>query len=210
MLQNYLLLSFFLSKGVIHQYSCVERPKQNSVVERKHQHLLNVARSLYFQSCLPITFGRECILMAAYLINRTPSSILGWQTPFSQLFGKVAEYAALRTFGCLCFASTTSSHHSKFHPRAVPFVFVGYPPGVKRYRWFDIENKNFLFPGILYFMSISSILVQYHCPLTLLTHSRTLFCQKLLILLAILPFLTVHSPSLLWLALLWMFHHPLI
>lgn len=37
---------FFSSKGVIHQKICVEKFQQNVIVERKHQNLLNVARSL--------------------------------------------------------------------------------------------------------------------------------------------------------------------
>ena len=53
---EFALNSFYASKCVIHQLSYVETPQQNVVVERKHQHLLAIARALRFQANLPLKF----------------------------------------------------------------------------------------------------------------------------------------------------------
>ncbi|KAJ9553297.1 hypothetical protein OSB04_017342 [Centaurea solstitialis] len=134
--------NFFLDKGILHQRSCVGRPQQNSVVERKHQHLLNVARSLMFQSKVPLHLWSQSILTVAFLINRTPSEVLGNRTPYEVLHGRVPDFSRLRTFGCLAFASTLANQLHKFSPRAKACVFVGYHVGMKAYKLLDLETKQ--------------------------------------------------------------------
>ena len=101
---------FFNDKGVLHQFSCLKRPQQNVVVKRKHQHLLNVAQALYFQSRVLIGFWLDCVLTATHLINRTPFPLIGDQTPYELLFHKPVDDASLEVFGCLAFPSTLTAH----------------------------------------------------------------------------------------------------
>lgn len=48
--------TYFRDNGIIHKTSCVGTLQQNGRVERKHRHILNVARALRFQAQFPIQF----------------------------------------------------------------------------------------------------------------------------------------------------------
>ena len=130
--------------GMIHQFSCAYTPQQNSVVERKHQHLLNVARSLLFQSNVPLPYWSDCVLTAAHLINRLPSPLLGKKSPYELLLNKQLDYTLLKSFGCLCYASTNNHERNKFSPRSRACVFLGYPSSFKGYKVLDLESHSIL------------------------------------------------------------------
>ena len=120
--QEFFLKDFYAQHGIIHQHSCVER---------KHQQILNIARALKFQSNIPLCYWGDYVLIAVHIINRLPSIVLDHKTPFEKLYCKTPSYHHLKVFGCLCFASTLAHNRSKFAPRSIHCVFIGYPFGVK-------------------------------------------------------------------------------
>ncbi|GJX75405.1 retrovirus-related pol polyprotein from transposon TNT 1-94 [Tanacetum coccineum] len=113
-------------------------PQQNGVVERKHRHLLETARALRIHASLPKKFLGDCILAATYLINKMPMKQLSWKSPFEVLHGIPPSDDTLKTIRCLCYATSLKPHKDKFDPRGIKCVFIGYPPGQKGYKLYNL------------------------------------------------------------------------
>ncbi|CAM8928890.1 unnamed protein product [Rhodiola kirilowii] len=136
------LQDFFKRQGCIHQTSCVYTPQQNGAVERKHRHLLEVARGLRLQAHLPKLFWGDCVLTATYIINRLPTRILNNKSPFEALFGKSPSLDHMRVFGCLVYACTLKRDRDKMDPRSSACVFLGYSPTQKGYKLLCLKNNK--------------------------------------------------------------------
>lgn len=83
------VVDLLASRGIVHQNSCVYTSHQNGTFERKHRHILDVARALRFQSFFSIFFWRECVRTVMYLINKLPTEVLGGKSPYEMLHQKV-------------------------------------------------------------------------------------------------------------------------
>ena len=70
------LRPYFVKQGIIFETSYVKTPQQNGRGERKHQHILNVARAFRFQANLPLKFWGGCVKATCLLINRTRTLVL--------------------------------------------------------------------------------------------------------------------------------------
>ena len=146
---------FFSQKGIQHQTSCADRPQQNARVERKHRHILEIARSLRFQSGLPLSSWGDCVMTAVHLINRLPTPVLGNKTPYEVLFHAPPTYDHLRVFGCLAFASNPQHSSDKFQPRGVTCTFLGYPSSQKGYKLLNLlTNQTFVSRDVMFHETI--------------------------------------------------------
>jgi hypothetical protein len=159
--------SFYVQHGTLHQKSCVGTPQQNATVERKHQHLLAVARALRFQANLPLPFWGYCVLTATHLINRTPTPLLANKSPFEVLFNKSPNYSYLRVFGCLCYATTLSHNRHKFAPRSIQCIMLGYPQGIKGYRLLNLSTRQiFVSRDVIFYENSFPFHTSYTLPTT--------------------------------------------
>ncbi|KAJ9542449.1 LOW QUALITY PROTEIN: hypothetical protein OSB04_028955 [Centaurea solstitialis] len=138
------MMCFYKENGILLETTCPHTPQQNGTVERKHRHLLETARALRFEASLPKRFWGECVLTAAYIINRLPSKVIGNKTPFELLHNEAPDYNHLKVFGCLAYYRNTDTRGDKFEEGGELVFFLGYPPGTKGYKIYDLENKKII------------------------------------------------------------------
>ena len=127
-----------LQHEILHQTSCVDTPSQNGIAERKNKHLLEIARDL-FTSC--------------FLINRMPSVVLNWATPYHQLFpNKPLFLIDSKVFGCTCFVRDVRPQVSKLDPKSLKCIFVGYFHVKKGYKCYcPTLRRYFMFTDVAFF-----------------------------------------------------------
>jgi hypothetical protein len=98
---EYEKLNFFFTKiGIAHHVSCPHAHQQNGSAKRKHRHNVEVGLSLLARASMPLKFWDEAFLAATYLINRTPSKVIDYQTPLDRLYKTKPNYSSLRIFEC--------------------------------------------------------------------------------------------------------------
>ncbi|GJU89132.1 putative RNA-directed DNA polymerase [Tanacetum coccineum] len=141
---NQTVNGFCANKEIIHQTSCAYTPQQNGIAERKHMHLLNVARSFMFQGGIPLMMWTECILTATYLINMLPPYVLNGKSPYEMIYKKAPSLFHLRVFGCLYFA-TIVNNNDKFGSRSEKCVMIGYSNFKKGYKLYSLDKHQFIF-----------------------------------------------------------------
>lgn len=134
--------ALFREHGILHQSSYVHSPQQNGVVERKHRSILDMARALRFQACIPIIFWGMRVSTAVYILNRLPTMLLKSKSSCEMLFGHAPSLSHLRVLGSLCYA-TDPKRLDKFAPRSIPAIHMGYSFTQKGYILYDFNSKTF-------------------------------------------------------------------
>lgn len=88
---------------------------------------------------VPKGFYGEAAKITCYMINRCPSTALNFKTPQEIWTGKAPSLIHLKVFGCSAYAHV---RQDKLEPRAKKFIFLGYPEGVKGYKYWFIEEGS--------------------------------------------------------------------
>lgn len=105
---NEVLGNFLSEKGIHHQSTCIDTPQQIGIAERKNKHFLEVYRVIMFSMNVPKYLWGGAILTTSYLINRMPTRVVNYTTPFKCLKNifqatQIQSNQPPKVFGCTVF-----------------------------------------------------------------------------------------------------------
>src|SRR3954466_783308 len=135
-------MKFYKQQGITHYFIVKKTPQQNGTAKRMNRTLMEKERCMRLHAGLPEIFWAKSVNYAAYLINRSPSTVLDARCAEEAWSGKDIDYSSLKVFGCKVYVHIPSDERNKLKPKSLECIFLGFENGVKGYRLWDPKNKK--------------------------------------------------------------------
>ncbi|CAI7845792.1 unnamed protein product [Closterium sp. NIES-54] len=131
------------SKGeVTETFTLPASPQQNGIAELRIGMVMDVARTSMIHAAAPHFLWPFAAQYAAHQLNLQPRVSLPETSPTLLWTGKVGDASAFRVWGSRAFVRDLSA--DKLSPRAVPCVFLGFPPDAPSWQFYHPTSRRVL------------------------------------------------------------------
>ncbi|CAI7750329.1 unnamed protein product [Closterium sp. NIES-53] len=137
-----LLGAFCRARGIRQTFTLSASPQQNGIAERRIGMVMDVARTSMIHAAAPHFLWPFAVQYAAHQLNLQPRVSLPETSPTLLWTGKVGNASAFRVWGSRAFVRDLSA--DKLSPRAVPCVFLGFPPDAPGWQFYHPTSRRVL------------------------------------------------------------------
>ena len=129
------------ARGIYHEVTNANTPQKNGVAERLNRTVLEMVRTMMFDSKLPKIYWTFAVKYAQEILNRLPTRAVSEnKTPHELFLQKKPSVAHIRIFGCRVYVHVPDEKRSKLDSKAVKGFFVGLSENKKCYVIVDSRN----------------------------------------------------------------------
>ncbi|CAI7894039.1 unnamed protein product [Closterium sp. NIES-54] len=131
------------SKGdVTETFTLPASPQKNGIAERRIGMVMDVARTSMIHAAAPHFLWPFVVQYAAHQLNLQPRVSVPETSPTLRWTGKVGDASVFRIWGPRAFVRDLSA--DKLSPRAVPCVFLGFPPDAPGWQFYHPTSRRVL------------------------------------------------------------------
>ncbi|CAI7751226.1 unnamed protein product, partial [Closterium sp. NIES-53] len=130
------------SQGIRQTFTLPASPQQNGIAERRIGMVMDVARTSMIHAAAPHFLWPFAVQYAAHQLNLQPRVSLPETSPTLRWTRKVGDASAFRVWGSRAFVRDLSA--DKLSPRAVPCVFLGFPPDAPGWQFYHPTSRRVL------------------------------------------------------------------
>ncbi|CAI7785790.1 unnamed protein product, partial [Closterium sp. NIES-54] len=134
--------AFCRAQGIRQTFTLPASPQQNGIAERRIGMVMDVARTSMIHAAAPHFLWPFAVRYAAHQLNLQPRVSVPETSPTLRWSGKVGDASAFRVWGSRAFVRDLSA--DKLSPRAVPCVFLGFPPDAPGWQFYHPTSRRVL------------------------------------------------------------------